>query len=360
MDELREAFEQAYEKNTIEEAQETTEGMEESGTEEASTSEVLENEAVNEQDAQEPRQEEEQKAGEGEGQEQQEQRDLQEKDGDNVSKNKPPSSWSPKARESWGKLSQDAQQQITKREKEVNQVLQDSAQARHFATEFNNLISPHRESLIASGASNPLQAVQNLLQAESQLRLGSSQQRAVAAAKMISDYGIDINALDSALSGQPMNSGQQGGGNFSDFESLLDQRLAPVNQFLQNQQQQEEQRQIEVRTNAQNSVTEFSQSAEFLNDVRGDMADLLDLASSRGQVMSLQQAYDKACAIHPEISEIIQGRQTQQKIMGNNTNIQNKRNAASSITGRQGGAGGSKQAVTMRGQLEDAWNDFSR
>ena len=36
-----------------------------------------------------------------------------------------------------------------------------------------------------------------------------------------------------------------------------------------------------------------------------DYADLMDMAASRGQNMTLQQAYDKSIQLHPEITQVI-------------------------------------------------------
>ena len=53
---------------------------------------------------------------------------------------------------------------------------------------------------------------------------------------------------------------------------------------------------------------------EFYNDVRSDMADLLDMAANRGRQMSMQDAYNTACAAHPQISKVMAGRQAQQSV----------------------------------------------
>jgi hypothetical protein len=92
---------------------------------------------------------------------------------------------------------------------------------------------------------------------------------------------------------------------------------------------------------------------EFYNDVRSDMADLLDLANNRGQDMTLQQAYDKACAMHPQISQIMASRAAR-------NNAQDKRRAAASISGSPGGPGEAAEPTSTRAALEAAWENAGR
>jgi len=103
-------------------------------------------------------------------------------------------------------------------------------------------------------------------------------------------------------------------------------------------------------------VKTFGAQAEFLNDVRHDMADLIDLAHKHGRQLSLQEAYDRACAVHPEVSKVMETRKRQQSIVGNNSSIAAKRNAASSISGRMAGSGGVNSDMSTRDMLQAAWD----
>jgi hypothetical protein len=67
----------------------------------------------------------------------------------------------------------------------------------------------------------------------------------------------------------------------------------------------------------------------------------------------LDEAYNKAVAMHPQISKIIGGRESQQ-------NATQKRHAASSISGSMGGPGGGGPPSAMRDALEDAWENTGR
>lgn len=268
-------------------------------------------------------------------------------------KEKAPASWSAKARETWGNLPAEAQAEVMKREREVNKVLQETAGARNVAAQLNSTLAPYREQMIASGVRNPIEAIGGLLATESRLRSGNHQEKALMVANIIKNYGVDIGELDSVLSGQ----GVQPTNPNSELERLLEQRLAPVNSFLQHQQMQQQQQAAYEEQQAAASVQSFSAQAEFINEVRLDMADLLDMAAKRGQPMTIEEAYSKACAIHPEVSGIMAQRKKQQDLMGTQTEIQRKKAAASSITGQRGGGATAKVGDSIRDSIAAAWDN---
>ena len=98
-----------------------------------------------------------------------------------------------------------------------------------------------------------------------------------------------------------------------------------------------------------NTIQQFANDPanEFYSDVSAQMADLLDMAGNRGQNMSLEDAYKMACNAHPQISEIMKRRADQSQ-------VDQRKQAASSIHGTRGGAGG---AQTGRSSIEQALND---
>jgi len=346
MNELRQELSAAFDGEEVEEDQEAEiEETKSEETQEPSTEEVADE--VKTEEASEEVETPEVSGGSSAGEEAIE---AKEESSGEVSEAKAPASWSPKAREGWDKLSSDAKNQVVKREQEVNDVLQDSAQARQLASQLHQMLSPHKEALIASGARNPIDAIGNLLQNEARLRVGSPVQKAAAVADMINQYGIDIGMLDNELSGSPQSQSPN-----ASLESLIDERMAPMNQFLQQQQYQVQIQMDDSQNIATNSVNEFSKNAEFINDVRGDMANMMDLAASRHEEMPLQKAYEMACAMNPEVSTILKQRTEQQRILGNNDTMASKKKAAASVTGSRGGAGGSSDNNSIRGLIDDAW-----
>lgn len=273
---------------------------------------------------------------------------------------KAPASWSAKAREAWGKLPQEAQAEVMKREREVNKVLQETAGARNLATQLHGVLAPYKDGMMANGVSNPIEAIGSLLATESRLRAGNSQEKALTVANLIKSYGVNIQELDNILSNQgysPQQQQQTGQGYDPRIEQMIEQRMAPVNQFLQMQQQQYKQQEQYQRQQAVQTVTGFAEKAEFINEVRMDMADLLDMAAARGQQMSIEDAYKKACAIHPEVSSVMAQRDKERALMGSQSEINRKKTAAASITGLQRGPSANKGHDSLRSTISSIWDD---
>jgi hypothetical protein len=64
---------------------------------------------------------------------------------------------------------------------------------------------------------------------------------------------------------------------------------------------------------------------------------MVEMAEKRGYVMPLQEAYDKACALNPQVSSVLAKRAADEKLIGNGKSLEAKRNASSSIEGKQAG-----------------------
>jgi hypothetical protein len=144
----------------------------------------------------------------------------------------------------------------------------------------------------------------------------------------------------------------------SRIDELVNQRLAPYQEHLQQMEYQKTQQTQQVQQQATQEVQSFADSgqAEFLNDVRNDMADMIDAAYRRGVDMPMQEAYQKACAINPQISQIMQQRAKQQQLTGGKNSMNSKRLAASSITGSRVGVNAPNGNLSIRDSISSAWD----
>lgn len=86
-------------------------------------------------------------------------------------------------------------------------------------------------------------------------------------------------------------------------------------------------------------------------------ASILDEAAKMGQHMELQEAYDIACSIHPEVKQVLAERKRQADLMGQAQQTQAKKKAAVSITGDQGGSGSGAPDGDLRSTISQVWND---
>jgi hypothetical protein len=180
--------------------------------------------------------------------------------------------------------------------------------------------------------------------------MGSAPQKAQQVATLIKQFGVDIKTLDSMLVGEapPKEVQQQ-----TQLEQMLAQRLNPLQQQLQQYQQREQQMVQQEQQQIGSEIEQFAAQNEFYNDVKAEMADILDLSANRGRQITLQEAYDKACQLNPQIANIIKARSSQQT-------VQSKRKAGSSIYGTPAGASSGGTPDSMRSAIESAWEGVGR
>jgi hypothetical protein len=201
--------------------------------------------------------------------------------------------------------------------------------------------------MAAEGVQNPLQAIDGLMRITATLQSGAKQHKAQAIANLVKHYGVDIETLDSALVGSmPKDDPQE-----SRMEQMLNQRLAPVDQLLQRIDYGNQQQVQQLYSNAYQSIDQFGQDPqnEHFDLVRYDMANWLDQAAAQGRTMSLNEAYDRACQFHPEVSQYMRQRQ--------GGGMMQKKAAASSLPARSNGSGGSANDMSMHDFIASQFGD---
>jgi hypothetical protein len=218
---------------------------------------------------------------------------------------KAPISWRPAVREKFGSLPAEVQAEVMRREHEINNGMREASEARKFHREAMDAVSPYLAAIQAEGGT-PITAMKSLLGTAYMLRTGQPQQKAQMVADMILQFNIPIETLDQAITARIQGRQMPN----DPMMSALQRELAPVRQFMsqiQNGVQQSSQRTEQEITQ---TVEQFASNPqnEFWEDVKDTVADFLEVAATRGQQMTLQQAYDKAIMLHPEISEVVSQR----------------------------------------------------
>jgi len=268
---------------------------------------------------------------------------------------KAPVSWTPAAREHWGAIPPAAQAEINKRESDISRGLQQAAGHKRVADEYYQTVAPFQNFIQAEG-STPAQAITELMTTAAQLTMGSPAKKAEVVKNIIAQYNVDIGVLDQILSDQPVADDPN-----APLLDAIDQRLAPINTFMGQVNSGREEAAHAVNTEATTELAEFQQThAEFYEDLREDMADLMDMAANRGRSMTLEQAYERASSVHPEIGPILTQRAAAEAGKVSADALAAKRAAASSIRG-SANAGG--QAIPegndMRATMTELWDDAS-
>ena len=275
-----------------------------------------------------------------------------------------PQSWKPIARAAWDKIDPIARAEIMRRENQTTRVLDESANARRFAEEFQKVTQPFSARLQALNA-HPLAVYQELLKADHLLSTGSKTERATLVAKLVKDYDVDIEALDNALAGRVSQEAQAAPQAQIDaqVERLLEQRLAPFKTLLEREQQREQQTNQVVATTIQQMAANHEKYPYF-HDVREDMADLLELAARKGRTLTLDEAYNQATLLDPDISKLVQTRtqatQAAQSATKANALAQRAKRASVSVGGAPSGlVSGSPAAGDRRAAIEAAFDAAS-
>lgn len=237
-----------------------------------------------------------------------------------------PASWAPAEAAHWAKATPEVREAIMRREVEVNRALQDSVQARRGLDSMQRMIQPYIGNINAAGG-DALGAIKSFFDYDNRLRHGSQIEKARAVTMLIKNYGVDIGALDSELAGAP----QAPGAVHQDaISAALSRELAPMREYLANQQRAEQQRAGQVQASIGSAIDSFASDPAngHFDAVRMDMADLLDIAAKHGRDLTLKEAYDQACWQNPQVRGILLQQQAASTAQTHNQAAQRARNAA--------------------------------
>ena len=266
-----------------------------------------------------------------------------------------PASWRPDTREYWAALPPAVQQEISRRETEMQRTLQETAEARKFAEQLNRVVAPY-EAFIRAEGSTALGAVENLMATAARLRTGTAPELANLVAGMIKQFGVGrfgqgfIEQLDSALVGEIPRVDQQ----TQQMQQVLQQQLAPVQQFMSQFQQAQQAQQQRLAQEAAGEVQTFLDRAEFGEDVREEMADLLEVAQRRGRELTLQDAYRQACLANPRVRTVLEQRAKTKGAQQLTSAAQRAKGAAVSVSGAPALAAPSTPPSDVRSAIEAA------
>src|SRR5882672_724598 len=273
----------------------------------------------------------------------------------NASVLRAPQSLNAGEREHWATTPKAVQEAFIRREQQVNEVLQKTAGARQFTETMTQVVNPFLPMIQSTGA-NPFEFIHGMLQAASILRSGTAQDKAGFIAHLINQHAVSIDLLDQIVSGQvqPTQQGQQGGVDPALIQQMVAQQVAPFQQMMQQVEQQRNQNFTRLQGETNNEMETFAADPknEFFNEVRGLMANLIEMELKEGRDMGFQEAYQAACLLHPDVKGVTLSRQKSQIAQQQHAAAQKAKAASGSLTGSPGG-GSSIEASdgSLRGDL---------
>ena len=232
----------------------------------------------------------------------------------------PPSSWKREIAEKWNDLPKEVKDEIQRRETDYHKGIEQYKQYAGIGRDIERVISPHMETIQKLGV-HPIEAIGTLLNADHKLRHGSPEQKAQYFGQLAQEYGIDLKQVQPPAPVDP---------------AVLE--LRQQNQKLQRFQQSVMEQQNQQ---AMSEIEKFKANPENVHfeSVKDDMALLLQ----SGKAESLQDAYDKAVWMRPDIrkSLVEQQRTEAEKKLASRARNQRAQSAAVGIKGSSPSKGNS-------------------
>lgn len=237
---------------------------------------------------------------------------------------KPPQSWSPKARERWGEIPEDLRQEIIRREEAsavgVRQLQESFAPLRNFAQGLSPFIQEALQHQI-----DPGEYIGRVMTFERSLRSGTSDQKMGALIQLADQYQIPLRQILAEAIGKDVlpPPAQQ-------LPPEVQRELAEARQFRQ--QVMQTQQQVQQTQDDPPELKQFAEKHPYFGDVRMVMADLIE----SGVCKDLESAYDEACWRNPGVREVL----LEQKNKGSQQ--QDRQKAAAKVGATTGSADGPK------------------
>jgi hypothetical protein len=191
---------------------------------------------------------------------------------------------------------------------------------------------------------------------------GNDQQKAAIVADIIQNYGVSTDELDNILAAvAEKNGGRVPDRRHARREEHIPSWAQPILEQNQRFKQMEQQHEQRLREEADEEIAKVEEQP-FFDDLRDDIADIMEISANRGRKITVKQAYDKAVELNPEIRKLV----AQQKLRANGGTRQTMtraRRAASTVAGSPmagraaGKSSGGNEKISRREQLSQAWDD---
>lgn len=268
-----------------------------------------------------------------------------------------PRSWNALERELWSKIPKEARDPILRRETEITRrlsTLKDLEERGKNWERFQETIRPYEGIMRANGTTDPLQSVSNLMQTAAALQMGTPQQKAYVLARVIGQFAVDPGLVASYLEGTGQVPAQP--------QQFRDPRL---DQLLAQMEQSRTRRVEQDTTRIHGELDKFSQSHEFFEDVREDMADLIDAWDRAGKLdesnlpAAVEKAYGFAVQLNEGVSKVVKQREAAKAAGTAQANTQKAKTAASSVKNEPGPVGAAKPKG-LRDVLEAKYDELNQ
>lgn len=243
-----------------------------------------------------------------------------------------PLGWKAETKAKWDKLPREIQEEVNRRESEMEKKLSQVDEERQFGKQLKETINPYMP-LINSSGSTPQKAITELFNYAHILQTGSPSAKAQLLWQLAQRWGADMRITPQAAS-QPHFQLQ-----------TLQEELAKTKEQLANLPTMLQQQQEDVKLKAVIEAFAADPKNVYYEKVKAVMASLL----SSGSAQDLPDAYNKACFADPDIRSTLLTEQKKAEEAARSAERKAKaeaaRNAASSVKGSPGLNGASMTPV---------------
>ena len=259
---------------------------------------------------------------------------------------RPPASWKKDYHDVWAKADPRMQEYAWQREEQMRAGVEPLLTKAQFADQMNEALKPYMETIRGLGMT-PDKAVSALMQADHTLRNSDPQTKMAYFQQLAQSYGINFGQLQQGAQQAPQQTVDP---TVWALQNELNKVRGEVMGWKQQQEMAENQQLL-------TEINNFSQKAEFFEDVRPAMIQLLQ----SGMAQTLDDAYDKAIRLNPELFEQTQKAKqaaaAAQQAKEANKAAKAARAAAVSVRSATPGVNTAPKSADRRALLEELFSD---
>ena len=259
---------------------------------------------------------------------------------------RPPASWRKDFHDVWQKADPKMQEYAWQREEQMRAGVEPLLAKAQFADTMQEAIEPYLPTIQGMGLT-PEKAVPALMQADYTLRTAPPQQKMQLFAQLAQSYGINLGAMGANPQAAPQNS----------VDPLVWQLQNELNNVRGEVMGWKQQQEMQQNQQLLGEINQFSLKADHFEEVRPTMIQLLQ----SGMAETLEQAYDKAIRLNPDLFEQVskaqQAEQAAKQAKEYNRAAKAARAAAVSVRSATPSANTAPKAANRRALLEDAFSE---
>lgn len=224
----------------------------------------------------------------------------------------PPASLSAQAKAEFKTLPEHFQREFIKRENDFKKGVEKYKQSADLGKRVAKVIEPYKPIIEQRGL-NVDNVIATMLNASYRLSTGTPEQRAQYLAQIARESNIDLNLLVNSGHNQStaaMPNGQQRNETNAQYEARLARLEYERQQELLLRQQQEQlslAQQVQAFETARDDKGNLKYP--YFQNVREEMADVIDLAQAKGKQITLEQAYQQAIRLNAATFDAVQREQ---------------------------------------------------